>query len=269
MNTPNPLVPQGSLEHQTKGKSNIRIAIFTIISIHAVFFAGLLMQGCRRDEGKPGARDTAAMTNELPRLDTNYYASAQELPPGGNASATTPSSTTVIESAAPGAAVPGEVPRGEMKEYTVAPGDSLSKIAKANGITVGALAKANPNAEPAKLRPGQKLQIPMAAAASSSGVGFVEPGKADSGATSGAVYTVKAGENLTRIARVHGVSVKAIKAANHLKTDRVNVGQKLKIPASSTPNTQAASAASAAKTTAVSQLSGPTQVSAATPATLR
>jgi LysM repeat protein len=45
------------------------------------------------------------------------------------------------------------------------------------------------------------------------------------------VYEVKAGDTLTQIARTHGVSVRALKAANGLSGDRIVVGDKLKIPA--------------------------------------
>jgi LysM repeat protein len=49
-------------------------------------------------------------------------------------------------------------------------------------------------------------------------------------ATGGAVYLVKSGDSLTRIAKNHGVSLKALKAANHLDSDRIVVGESLKIP---------------------------------------
>ena len=42
---------------------------------------------------------------------------------------------------------------------------------------------------------------------------------------------MKSGDNLTKIAAQHGTSVKALRAANGLKTDSIKVGQKLKIPA--------------------------------------
>lgn len=43
-------------------------------------------------------------------------------------------------------------------------------------------------------------------------------------------YVVKSGDTLTRIARTHGTTVKALKAANHLDNDRIVVGAKLKLP---------------------------------------
>jgi len=44
------------------------------------------------------------------------------------------------------------------------------------------------------------------------------------------LYVVKSGDSLTRIAKVHGTTVKALKAANGLESDRIVVGAKLKIP---------------------------------------
>jgi nucleoid-associated protein YgaU len=46
----------------------------------------------------------------------------------------------------------------------------------------------------------------------------------------GMVYTVKSGDNLTRIAKTHGTTVKAIEAVNGLADDRIVVGTKLKMP---------------------------------------
>ncbi|HTV75439.1 MAG TPA: LysM peptidoglycan-binding domain-containing protein, partial [Candidatus Baltobacteraceae bacterium] len=47
-----------------------------------------------------------------------------------------------------------------------------------------------------------------------------------------AVYTVKSGDTLTRIAKANGTTVKAIESENNLTTTKIKVGQKLKIPAS-------------------------------------
>jgi LysM repeat protein len=49
--------------------------------------------------------------------------------------------------------------------------------------------------------------------------------------TGAAVYLVKSGDSLTRIAKTHHTTIKAIKDANHLATDRLSVGEKLEIPA--------------------------------------
>ncbi len=45
-----------------------------------------------------------------------------------------------------------------------------------------------------------------------------------------ALYEVKSGDNLTVIAKKHGVTVGLIRTANAMTGDRLDVGQKLKIP---------------------------------------
>ena len=57
----------------------------------------------------------------------------------------------------------------------------------------------------------------------------------------GETYTVKSGDSLTKIAKAHGTTIKAIRAENNLTTDHIKVGQKLKIPA----RAEAAAAAAA------------------------
>lgn len=44
------------------------------------------------------------------------------------------------------------------------------------------------------------------------------------------IYLVRAGDTLSRIAHAHKTTVKAIKLANNLGTDRIAIGQQLKIP---------------------------------------
>ncbi|MFO1497426.1 MAG: LysM peptidoglycan-binding domain-containing protein [Verrucomicrobiota bacterium] len=242
MNTPNPLIPQGALDRQAKGKSTVRIAIFTIVSIHAVFFAGLLMQGCRQDENKAPTHSAAdASTNQAAlTAESGYYQSTQDV-----AQVLTPAAVTAgtshpaAESASnlPSPTITDPAP--DTKAYTVAKGDSLIKIANANGTTVTAITKANPNIDPARIRVGQKIQLPPAAASVSRGIGYAEPGKTEASNSAGTTHTVKAGETLTKVARQHGTTLKALRAANNLKSDRLVVGQKLKLPAAQTPRGEA------------------------------
>lgn len=49
-------------------------------------------------------------------------------------------------------------------------------------------------------------------------------------------YTVRAGDSLWLIARRYGTSVEAIKSLNGLTSDRLNIGQVLKIPSAATPS---------------------------------
>ena len=44
------------------------------------------------------------------------------------------------------------------------------------------------------------------------------------------IYTVRRGDNLSKIAKRYGVTVAAIKRANNMGGDNIHQGQKLKIP---------------------------------------
>lgn len=100
-------------------------------------------------------------------------------------------------------------------EIVVRPGDTLSGIAARNGVSTGALARANGLADPDMIRDGMVLHL---------------PGSGPSG------YTVVAGDTLTSIARAHGVTVSALASTNSLRNpDLVRIGQRLTIPAGGAP----------------------------------
>lgn len=249
MSTPSPLVPEGSLQ-QSKGKSNVRIAIFTILAIHVVLLGGLLIQGCK-PSNKTEANNTST---ELPPISASATETASTPLPTDSlvsapaeeslplTSAPVPVPATVAPAPAPVTAAPAPVavtsipamPQapavvtdsfqgGDVKTHTVAKGEMLSTIAKNNRISLKALMEANPTVNPTKLQIGQKLNIPAPAPKAEAVAAVPAPEAAD-------VYTVKPGDALEKIARNNGTSVKAIKALNNLKTDRINAGQKLKLP---------------------------------------
>lgn len=257
MNTPNPLVPKGSLleQQKSKGKSNLFIAVFTILAIHVILFAGLLMQGCRR--AKPENKVDSELTNTIaaePVVSTNpvvpvpstndYYAVAPTSAPAMTPGPLMPALTNALQ---PMGSTETAALGGETKGYTVARNDSFYKIAKDHGISISALSKANPGVDSRKLKVGQALQIPAPVAKIEANAGNpsalatgTEPAAKPVAAKS---YTVKAGDTLTKVAKVNGVKVKALRDANKLKSDRLIVGQKLKIP---THKTDAAAAPTAA-----------------------
>jgi LysM repeat protein len=230
----NPLSP---LAQQSKGKSNVRLAVISIIALHAVFFGGLLLQGC-----KPKTTDSSlagggggptTFTNDLPPLNqTNLPPFGSDAPPPGLAGqpaqpltpsvptngAWAPSTLPPVDSFVP-------VPPASTTEYVVKSGDFPARIAKDHGVALSALMQANPGLEPTKLKIGQKLQIPAPAAGGGATAAGTEPG-----AEKTLTHVVKAGDNLTKIAKTYGVTIKELRAANNLKTDRINVGQKLKVP---------------------------------------
>ena len=208
MNNPNPFVPQGSLlEQQSKRRLHMRLGVFCVLLVGVVGLTAMLIQGCKREQ----------ISEAPPSADTNMVVMDTNPPPMEASNAPVAPPLVVVQ---PPVAQPGT-------EYVVVHGDTLGKIAKKNGVTLSALKAANPGVEPTKLKIGQKLTIPAGGTAPAASGASVAP---DTG-MGGETYTVKSGDSLTKIAKAHGTTVKAIKAENNLNTDHIKVGQKLKIPA--------------------------------------
>jgi LysM repeat protein len=126
-------------------------------------------------------------------------------------------------------------------EHKVKSGDTFGKMAKEYGVSSKAIISANPNLDPRRLKVGQSVLIPAPSKATGAPSAPSASARSAGSATTG-TYVVKSGDSLTRIAAKHGTSVKALKSLNGLKTDRVNVGQKLKVPVKSAPEPAPASA---------------------------
>ena len=221
MNTPNPLIPQGTLP-DSRGKSRFHLAVLTIIAAHVVMLGGLLIAGCKKDEAP---RTDAQLTNDLyvpPVLfaQTNAVpvAVVATNPPPVDLAPPVPHDTVVAEGA---------------KEHTIIKGDSFFTLAKKYGVTIKAIGAANPGVDSSRLKIGQKIQIPGKPA----GAAVAAPGNGAAAVVAGGdkTYTVKSGDTLARIAKNNGTTAKAIKALNALKTDQIKVGQKLKIPEKTAP----------------------------------
>jgi LysM repeat protein len=114
--------------------------------------------------------------------------------------------------------------------YAVVRGDSLSRIAKKNHSTVAELMKANHLTNSSVLNVGQKLIVPGKAPVAGSMTG----GSAEV-AMAGASYTVKPGDTLAEIAHRAGSTTAELKQLNSLRSDYVQVGRELKLPAGAAP----------------------------------
>lgn len=123
-----------------------------------------------------------------------------------------------------------EVNRG-LIEHEIKSGDMLSKLANKYNTTLKDILAKNPGVDPRRLRIGYKLFIPQNSAIDSSKTAPVATSGTPSAATSGQkVYTVKAGDYLTTIAKNNGVSLEALRKANNINTHIIHPGQKLVIP---------------------------------------
>lgn len=223
MNNPSPLIPQGSLlEQKNKSRARVKVAFFTVVGVHvAAIVIALLAQGCKREPTPPvdPAQPQVPADTNTPVFDTNTA-------PGiVTASNTVPVPVPVPEP------VPVPVPVPTAQEYVIQKGDSFSTLAPKFHISVKALQEANPNLNPTKLQIGQKIMIPAPATTAPA----VTPGVATATEGGERIYVVKAGDSLTKIAKEQGTTISALRKANKLTTDKIKVGDKLKIPVSAAP----------------------------------
>lgn len=229
MNSPSPLIPQGSnLEQQNQARSSLKVKIFCAIGVNVAVLLVLLMQGCKREQPpvENVQTDPAAAydASNMPPIyeDTN-------MPPaydagGSNAQTAVVEQTPVIPPPLP-QTVPLTVPT-TASEYKIEKGDSFYTIGKKFGVTSKAIQAANPNVDASRLQIGKTIQIPAPSAPAA--VGTVPVVDAGTGQTT---YSVKSGDSLSKIATQFHTTVAALKSANGLSTDRIKVGDKLKIPA--------------------------------------
>ena len=235
MNTPNPLVPQGTLPD--KGKAQVRITVFAILAVHLVALGVLLIAGCnKKAEPEQAADNNTGIPTAPPPIptDTNWPAPPVAVPsvPGTQDVATgLPPSVTAtqdIVATPPVSITPPEPVASATSEHTISKGESFYTIGKKYGVGFKAIADANPGVNPTRLKIGQKIIVPAAKAPAVSN-GASAPAAAPGEVTT-KTYKVKSGDNLMKIAKNNGVNVKQLRAANNLKTDQIKVGQTLKIP---------------------------------------
>lgn len=173
----------------------------------------------------------------------------------GNAELTTETPAALPQETPPPApAVPEAAPepRGD-KVYIVVKNDSLWLIARKNGMTIEELASYNNLSPKTKLRVGQKLHIPptgkkavkngvpkakdKSAAPVKKGKKGVKNGrkntvKASEKLPADGIYTVRANDNFSLIAKRFGIKVSDIMAANPgVDSSRLKIGQKLRLTA--------------------------------------
>jgi LysM repeat protein len=199
----------------------------------------MLIQGCQREPATTENRDGNPV--DTASSDTNGAAVAQQtsgtnapVAPTFEAPPANPAVAAGVSNAGPEPAQPGA------RQYVVVKGDSFYKIAKANKVSMKALADANRGVDSAKLKVGQALQVPAGAepaVASPAASPVLASAKASPSASR---YVVKRGDTLDRIARAHGTTVRAIKAANGLTSERIVVGRSLKLPGTKAHGTSGA-----------------------------
>jgi len=254
MSTPNPLVPQGSLlEQQARSRSTFQMAAF-IVALHVVVLGGFLFLGCKKEEGQTQtpAVDTFAtpppVQTEVPPSYDPYAPATNSgvaaIPPVSNygtpETTSSPTPAPYIPAPTPSpvtapvltpALTPAPFTSGGGTEYTIKKGDVAFTLAKKNGVSLKQLQEVNPGKDLAKLKVGDKIQIPAGGASAGGSLSSTTPApvaKAD-----GTTYRVKGGDNLSKLAKKFGTTVKAIREANGMTSNEIKVGQSLVIPSKS------------------------------------
>ena len=251
MKETNPIIPPGlNFEGASLGRSNMRMAVIVVVLLHVALFTGILFNACKqKDEAAEGTKSTAEQMAEIagpaptiksepmpdpvttppigsgssggftpPPIATGSGLATSPLPPIGTGPIPTSFPPTVpptIDATIPPPPVTGTT------EHVVAKGDSFYSIGRKYGVGMNAVAKANPNIIPTRLRIGQKIIIPAATLAPV--VALPTPDAPN-------VYTVKRGDTLGHIALKYRTKVADIKSVNGLTSDFLKIGQKLTVP---------------------------------------
>ncbi len=125
----------------------------------------------------------------------------------------------------------------EFEEVEVAPATSLAAIARAAGVTVTEIGTLNPHLKMHRTPNNQTYHVRLPVGTldtfqSSWGSARAELAEVATAEEEAAAtrYRVRRGDNLTAIARRHGVSIQEIRRANGLRGDFIRAGQVLEIP---------------------------------------
>jgi LysM repeat protein len=215
MNRPNPFIPQGSLlEDATKCRRKVRFLVFAALAVLTTLLFGLLIEGCRHPAQKiegsvlgsakaaPSSITTAPSTSTAPPTTNRPLVAAPTTSPASRLHTAQPLKHVATSVISP------SIVRG-----------SSYRVAAAIGLSTSA------RIDPPRLKAEQTLQVP--------GATTTPPTIRKSPSvvlSTNTFYVVKSGDLLSQIARMHGTTTKALREANWLQTNRILVGQKLRLP---------------------------------------
>jgi membrane-bound lytic murein transglycosylase D len=142
-------------------------------------------------------------------------------------------------------------------EVEPAKGESIATLAKRHDITARELGWYNPGLRTARsgaIAAGQKVRVPTREAIAGARVVNDAALTRGSASIASAVHVVRSGESLSVIGRRYGMTAAQLKSLNGLRSDRIQVGQRLTVrgggvASTSTSSTRSATAAPRVATT--------------------
>lgn len=189
-----------------------KVVVTVVFFVHCVaVLCVMLSQGCG-----------------TPRADTTFSAPADRPMPPMVMPREEPRTRIVMP--VPGATTGAAAWQGETTTYVIKKGENLSTIAKRLGVSVRAIIDLNKIADADRIYAGQKLRLPgkvdltrkAPAPAAKKSTARRTPGSND--------YIVRKGDSLSKIAVTFETTVRALRDANKLTSDRILIGQVLAIP---------------------------------------
>ena len=176
----------------------------------------------------PTATDTTPAPASTP-ANTNATAAPAPAATSVNTNATVAPAPVNVDTSVP------PVDDNTMATYTVASGDTLSKVAAHNHVNLNDLVKWNHLTRKSVLHKGQLLKLNAAANTTATAkqkqvTETLSAAPTTAKASHSSAYKVRTGDTISSIAKKQGVTVANLRKANHLKSDHLKVGQALTIP---------------------------------------
>ncbi len=246
---------------KTGGLNRLSTIFLVVLGLHVVVIVGISAYHLLR--GNP---DTGISQMDPMPAPAAEVGKATEAAPAPEVASTMPSPDDKVwqaqapaEAPAPVASAPAMAPATALapapaaeRIVVVTKGDTIGKIAKANGVTAAALAKAN-GIDGTMIRIGQKLKIPEVAGAGTEAKPVSAPAQAVAAAAAqqasspAGTYTVAAGDTLAKIAKKFGTKAETLAKLNSISDPRkLKIGQKLQVPGEASAKAEAPASAPAA-----------------------
>ena len=232
---------------KTGGLNRLSTIFLVVLGLHVVVIVGISAYHLLR--GNPDTGMTA-MPEPAPAPQAEVAKAPESNPvPTAEVSSTMPSPDDKVwqtqgaapsETPAPVATAPVTPAPVAERVHVVAKGETIAKIAKANGVTSAALVQAN-GLKDTKLKIGQKLTIPEVAGAGAEpkavmantppAKAVVAAAVAKQVASPAGTYQVAAGDTLAKIAKKFGTKAETLAKLNSIADPKkLKVGMKIQVP---------------------------------------